>query len=239
MKCYEEERNVLGYTKFIKIGNYCPLNCDCFSEHNNVKLNCSGKGIKRIPEASPQNTTIVDLSNNNITELSNVVFDTWENVRHLNLSNNSLNNFPDCVFPSHVTFLSLDENRLTELPPGLMNVIDTSEEFKIFLSGNNWRRDCDSRFTKIWLLKNMQKIADFSKVSCQTNSLTISFAEIVSGDFCTRSEVIVVSSLQWKVYVIVLCMVIVILLIVFMYIVYRWKRKTKNRLYEKVSMRVR
>ncbi|XP_023228170.1 uncharacterized protein LOC111628578 [Centruroides sculpturatus] len=239
MKCYGEGRNVLGNTKFINIGNHCPLNCECVAEHNNVKLNCSGRGIKKIPEAVLQNTTIVDLSNNYIKELLNLDFVRWENVRHLNLSNNSLINFPDCFLPPHVTFLSLDKNQLTELSPGLMNLIDTSKEFKISLSVNNWSCDCNSRFTKDWLLRNMQKIADFSKVSCQRNSFILSFAEIVSGDFCTRTEVIAISSVKWKIYVTVLSLVIVILLIVFVYIVYRWERKTKNRLYQKVSMQVR
>ncbi|XP_023234993.1 carboxypeptidase N subunit 2-like [Centruroides sculpturatus] len=185
-KCYGEERNLLENTSLVVIGNNCPMNCECFTEKNRVIVNCSGKGIDRIPEILVPNATIVDLSNNYIKELSNVDRVTWKNVTHLRLSNTSLSNISDYVLLPNLKFLWLDGNRLTELSSRLMNFIDVSPEFKLYLSRNNWNCHCHSQFTKDWLLRNRQKIADFSDVSCARNSSFVSFIEIVSTDGCAE-----------------------------------------------------
>ncbi|XP_023243477.1 leucine-rich repeat-containing protein 15-like [Centruroides sculpturatus] len=181
-KCYGEEKNLLDNTSLVVIGNYCPMNCDCFGQQDHVMVNCSIKKIETIPEVLVSNATIVDLSNNYIKELSNVDCVTWKNVTHLHLSNNSISNISNYVLLPNLKYLRLEGNRLTELPSGLMNLIDVSPEFKIYLSRNNWTCDCHSQFTNDWLLRNSQKIADFSDVYCTRNSSSLSFTEIVSND---------------------------------------------------------
>ncbi|XP_067123576.1 toll-like receptor Tollo [Centruroides vittatus] len=185
-KCYREKRNLLDNTSFVVIGNYCPMNCACFVEQNHVMVNCSGKGIDRIPEVLVPNATIVDLSNNYIKGLSDVDCLTWKNVTHLRLSNNSIPIIPDYFLLSNLKNLWLDGNRLTQLPSGLMNLIDVSTEFKLYLSRNNWNCHCHSLFTKDWLLRNRQKIADFAHVFCKRNSSSVSFTEIVSNNECPQ-----------------------------------------------------
>ncbi|XP_023236946.1 uncharacterized protein LOC111636027 [Centruroides sculpturatus] len=185
-KCYGEERNLLDNTSFVVIENYCPMNCECFDENNYVVVNCSGKGIERIPEVLVPNATIVDLSNNYINYLSNVDCVTWKNVTHLRLSNNSISNISDYVFLPNLKWLWLDGNRLTQLPSVLMNLIDVSPEFNIYLSRNNFNCDCNSQFNRDWLLRNKQKIADFFNINCRRNSSFLSFIDIVSNDGCTE-----------------------------------------------------
>ncbi|XP_067141086.1 platelet glycoprotein V-like [Centruroides vittatus] len=141
-KCYGEERNLLDNTSFVVIGNYCPVNCYCFAEHNHVMVNCSGKRIDRIPKVLVPNVTVVDLSNNYIKELSDVDCVTWRYVTHLRLSNNSLSNISDYVLLPNLKFLLLDGNRLTQLPSGLMSLVDVFPEFKVYLSRNNWNCHC-------------------------------------------------------------------------------------------------
>ncbi|XP_067130990.1 uncharacterized protein [Centruroides vittatus] len=135
---------------------------------------------------SRPNATIVDLSNNYIKQLSNVDCVTWRNVTYLRLSNNSIINISDYFLLPNLKFLWLDGNRLTQLPSGLMNLVDVSPGFKIYLSRNNWNCHCHSLFTKDWLLRNRQKIADFSYVYCGRNSSSVSFTEIVSNDQCEQ-----------------------------------------------------
>ncbi|XP_067138485.1 protein toll-like [Centruroides vittatus] len=221
IKCYGEKETVLEHISSVVPKEYCPTNCYCFAEKNEVTFNCSGKGINTIPQASIPNVTIVDLSNNYIKKLSKVDFAGWKNVTRLRLSNNSLSKFPDSVLPSRMKFLWLDGNRLTELPPALTNLIDASKEFKIYLSGNNWSCDCKTRFRRDWLLRNMHKIADFSKVSCKTTSRTLSFRKVVSGNYCGRTAKSVSGT---KVSVIVLSVFIIIGLIILASIVY-YKRR--------------
>ncbi|XP_067130997.1 carboxypeptidase N subunit 2-like [Centruroides vittatus] len=193
-KCFGEERNLLDNTSLVVVGNYCPMNCDCFAEQNHVMVNCSGKGIDRIPEVLVPNATIVDLSNNYIKELSDIDCVTWRYVTHLRLSNNSLIYISDYILLPNLKYLWLKENRLTQFSSGLMNLVDVSSEFKVYLSRNNWNCHCHSQFTKDWLLRNRQKIADFSDVFCARNSSSLSFTEIASNDGCTEIPEINLSS---------------------------------------------
>ncbi|XP_067123571.1 protein toll-like [Centruroides vittatus] len=183
-KCYREKKNLLDNTSFVVIGNYCPVNCECSAQENHVIVNCSGKGIDKIPDFLVPNATIVDLSNNYINDLSNFDCATWKNVTHLRLSNNSISNISEYVLLPNLKYLWLDGNRLTELPSGLMNLIDVSPEFKLHLSRNNLTCHCHSQFTKDWLLRNKQKIEDFPDINCRKNSSSVSFTEIVSNDGC-------------------------------------------------------
>ncbi|XP_023228828.1 uncharacterized protein LOC111629179 [Centruroides sculpturatus] len=149
-------------------------------------VNCSEKRIDRIPEVLVPNAKIVDLSNNYINDLSDVDCVTWRNVTHLRLSNNSISNISDYVILLNLKWLWLNGNRLTELPSGLMNLIDVSTGFKIYLSKNNFSCSSLFLFTNDWLLKNRKKIADFSDVFCARNSSFLSFTEVVSNDRCKQ-----------------------------------------------------
>ncbi|XP_023234991.1 protein toll-like [Centruroides sculpturatus] len=242
-KCYGEERNLLDNTSLVVIGNYCPMNCECSFEQNHVIVNCSGKGIDRIPNVLVPNATFVDLSNNYINVLSDGDCVMWRNVIHLRLSNNSISNIWDCVLLPNIKWLWLDGNRLTELSYGLMNLIDASTEFKIYLSRNNWNCHCHSLFTKDWLIRNRQKIADFSDVNCRRNSSSVSFIEIVSNDECTEVPKInltssvnhsssnedcfreVSSVFEWKIAVAVLAFLLLFSWIILAYFVYCRKKR--------------
>ncbi|XP_023211353.1 protein toll-like [Centruroides sculpturatus] len=186
MKCHGEERKLLDFTQFFSIRSHCPLNCECFSKNDELRVDCNRKEIKKIPEFLIENATVVDLSNNYINEFSTVDYRTWGKVTRLHLSNNSLLHFPDCVFLPNIKFLWLNGNRLTELSFGLMNLIDVSAEFTVYLSRNNWNCDCHSRFTKDWLLRNKRKILDFSDVLCTKNSSVFSFIRFISNNQCIQ-----------------------------------------------------
>ncbi|XP_023211779.1 protein toll-like [Centruroides sculpturatus] len=185
-KCHGEERKLLDFTRFYAIRSHCPMNCECFSTNDDLKVDCNGKGLKKIPEFLIENATIVDLSNNYINELSIVDYRTWSKVTRLHLSNTSLFQFSDYVLLPNIKFLWLDGNRLTELNSGLMNLIDVSAEFTVYLSRNNWTCDCHSQFTKDWLLRNKRKIADFSEISCKRNLSVLTFTSIIYNNECMK-----------------------------------------------------
>ncbi|XP_023243612.1 toll-like receptor 6 [Centruroides sculpturatus] len=243
MKCHGEERKLLEYTQFYVIRSHCPQNCQCFSENDELRVDCNRKGIKKIPEFLIENATIVDLSNNYINELSTVDYGTWSKVTRLHLSNNSLLHFPDSVLLPNIKFLWLNGNRLTELPSGLMNLIDVSAEFTVYLSRNDWICDCHSRFTKDWLLRNKRKIADFSHVLCTKNSSFPFFTEIVSGDRCTQiSEDNLMSSVNgsdavnsvfwWRIAVAVLAFLLLFSWIILASFVYCRKKENVDKVLE-------
>ncbi|XP_067145335.1 protein toll-like [Centruroides vittatus] len=243
IQCHGEERKLLDFTQFYVIRSHCPLNCECFSENEDLTVDCNGKKIKKLPEFLIENATVVDLSNNYIKEFSTVDYRTWSKVTRLHLSNNSLIHFPDYVILPIIEFLRLDGNRLTELPSGLMNLIDISAEVMVYLSRNNWTCDCHSQFTKDWLLRNKRKIADFSDVLCAKNSTSSSFAEIISGDRCAQiSEDNLMSSVNgsdainsvfgWKIAVAILAFLLLFSWILFACFVYCRKKRNVEKVPE-------
>ncbi|XP_023216826.1 protein toll-like [Centruroides sculpturatus] len=188
LNCYGEDKKVLDDKVFYPLRRHCPVNCQCFKDENVVKVNCAKKELENVPEFLVDNAAIVDLSYNFITEISRIDCDTWRNVTHLDLSHNLLKRLTGFALPPSLNFLSLRENYLSELPETVMKLMDVSSQFKISLSGNNWNCDCDSLFTKDWLVRNGQKIMDFSEVFCGRDSHNSSFSKIVSSDNCNETS---------------------------------------------------
>ncbi|XP_067130979.1 leucine-rich repeat-containing protein 15-like [Centruroides vittatus] len=188
LNCYGEDKKVLDDKAFYPLRRHCPVNCECFEDENVVKVNCAKKELENVPEFLIDNAAIVDLSYNFITEISRIDCDTWRNVIHLDLSHNSLELFTGFVMPPSLNFLSLRGNYLSELPETVTKLMDASSQFKISLSGNNWNCDCDSLFTKDWLVRNRQKIMDFSDVFCVRDSHNSSFSKIISSDYCNETS---------------------------------------------------
>jgi len=110
----------------------CPSKCSCYGS----RVDCSGKGLEKIPDSFPPNVRSVDLSNNRIPkidqfpdELSEVTtlnlahneitfieydaFDNFDELLNLDLSHNKLQSFEDDLFewnPLKLKHLDLSYN---------------------------------------------------------------------------------------------------------------------------------
>ncbi|XP_063615747.1 protein slit-like [Penaeus indicus] len=108
----------------------CPDECDCDSETKTV--NCTGKGLAELPIVVPSETEIFLADNNVITNIDNVAFPTYCNLRSLSVERNLMTELllsrrGKCVcdtdfyikdsncFPQHLRTMSLDDNKIRGL----------------------------------------------------------------------------------------------------------------------------
>ncbi|XP_047493003.1 uncharacterized protein LOC125041771 [Penaeus chinensis] len=110
----------------------CPTECDCDRERNTV--NCTGKGLVELPIVVPSETEIFLADNNDITNIDNLYFPTYCNLKQLSVERNLVTellltvkgkcNCPtdgdyyreesNC-YPLHLHTVSLDDNKIKRL----------------------------------------------------------------------------------------------------------------------------
>ncbi|XP_063590986.1 uncharacterized protein LOC134768230 isoform X2 [Penaeus indicus] len=109
----------------------CPAECDCDSGRKTV--NCTGKGLVELPIVVPSETEIFLADNNVITNIDNVAFPTYCNLRRLSVERNLVTKLLlsgrgkcDCYtydyyskdskcYPQHLHTVSLDDNKIKRL----------------------------------------------------------------------------------------------------------------------------
>ncbi|XP_063591308.1 LOW QUALITY PROTEIN: uncharacterized protein LOC134768412 [Penaeus indicus] len=109
----------------------CPADCDCDSGRKTV--NCTGKGLVELPIVVPSETEIFLADNNVITNIDNVAFPTYCNLRRLSVERNLVTKLLlsgrgkcDCYtydyyskdskcYPQHLHTVSLDDNKIKRL----------------------------------------------------------------------------------------------------------------------------
>ncbi|XP_067145416.1 uncharacterized protein [Centruroides vittatus] len=191
----------------------CPSLCDCYlTLEDQIAIDCSHRNLSNSPANLPTNATFVFLNDNHIANLSEVDGVTWQNVTHLYLSNNSLTSLNDWVVPGNLSYLALDGNKLSDLPPSLMVHVEDSSNFSIFLSRNEWKCDCHSVLFKKWFTRNLLKIRDSENVTCRrvnrvNNSVTHELIQSTPPDvFCLKEPV-------WPLWQVIVLTVSVVLLL--------------------------
>ncbi|XP_034389810.1 asporin [Cyclopterus lumpus] len=101
----------------------CPAGCQCSPR----VVQCSDKGEISVPEKIPEDTVILDLQNNDITEIKENDFKGLHKLYGLFLINNKISKIHPKAFRNmdHLRLLYLSYNLLTEIPANLPpNVIE-------------------------------------------------------------------------------------------------------------------
>ncbi|XP_013870760.1 asporin [Austrofundulus limnaeus] len=101
----------------------CPAHCRCSPR----VLQCSDQGLKSVPEKIPEDTVIIDLQNNDITEIKENDFKGLSRLHGLFLINNKISKIHPKAFRNmdHLRLLYLSYNQLTEVPANLPpNIIE-------------------------------------------------------------------------------------------------------------------
>ncbi|XP_028301989.1 asporin [Gouania willdenowi] len=101
----------------------CPANCRCSPR----VVQCSDQGLISIPEKIPEDTVIIDLQNNDITDIKEGDFKGLSKLYGLFLINNKISKIHPKAFRNmdNLRLLYLSYNLLTEIPANLPpNVIE-------------------------------------------------------------------------------------------------------------------
>ncbi|XP_035007383.1 asporin [Hippoglossus stenolepis] len=101
----------------------CPATCHCSPR----VMQCSDQGLISIPEKIPEDTVMIDLQNNDITEIKEDDFKGLHKLYGLFLINNKISKIHPKAFRNmdHLRLLYLSYNQLKEIPANLPpNVIE-------------------------------------------------------------------------------------------------------------------
>ncbi|XP_050431504.1 protein halfway isoform X2 [Adelges cooleyi] len=166
-----------------KINTQCPNNCKCkalgmdmVSNRNvlhTVEVDCSNNKLSNLPKSLPENTVKLDVTNNNITDIDELVLDAYKDLRFFYADHNKISNIlplEGSRFLSNFAILSLKHNQLKSIP---MYVFDYSfdREFDghiLNLGGNQLQCDCSTAQTfKAWLIRYKHYMRDFDEVLCE------------------------------------------------------------------------
>ena len=136
-------------------------------------MNCSGASLTSLPKSVPQNTNVLDLRNNTITELC-TVFPYMENLTMLNVESNDIEKI--CIdfvvsteIASHTGLvINTQDNKLSALPQD----ITESKPVQWRLSGNPFSCNCDMLWMRDWFNKSIvhtgnKAVIDYQDVICQ------------------------------------------------------------------------
>uniref|UniRef100_A0A673H241 Slit homolog 2 protein-like n=1 Tax=Sinocyclocheilus rhinocerous TaxID=307959 RepID=A0A673H241_9TELE len=125
----------------------CPAECSCLD----TVVRCSNKGLKLLPKGIPKDVTELDLSNNQISTLSNHSFSNMSELLTLILSYNRLRCIPVKAFDGlkSLRLLSLHGNDIAVIPDGAFK--DLSSLSHLALGANPLYCDCHMQWLSDWV----------------------------------------------------------------------------------------
>ncbi|KAF7488825.1 Protein halfway [Sarcoptes scabiei] len=136
-----------------------------------VTVNCSNRNLFSVPTKLPKNTKILDLSNNQIRNLSALSKShgqspKWRHVSQIILSNNSLEALDGLDFIRSIVYLDISGNLLTEIPYYIINKVLSDKIDKFRMGLNPYVCDCNTVKMQKWMQNNYRIILDIKHVRC-------------------------------------------------------------------------
>lgn len=145
----------------------CPAACDCHVDTiTGVKaVNCSGRGLSDFPSFPVENMTDVDLSYNDLTELTSSEEMRLQFLRSVDLSHNRLRMISrDAVLQlSSLERLLLNDNELEAIPPEIGQMTKLSN---VSLRGNPFSCTCHDVWIPEVVIRMRHVIHDFALIRC-------------------------------------------------------------------------
>ncbi|KAL1512987.1 hypothetical protein ABEB36_002479 [Hypothenemus hampei] len=143
----------------------CYHNCTCETYRLNlsqgklptfeVAMNCSGKEFLSLPIPLPDNTIMLDVSNNNITSIKELSDPSYQNLRHFIADNNKISSIQPLEgtkFISNFETLSLQRNHIKILETYVLDNIQFERNYnqrKVKLGFNKLQCDCNTMKLKV------------------------------------------------------------------------------------------
>ncbi|EDV45502.1 protein halfway [Drosophila erecta] len=168
----------------------CPVipnygSCNCTMENimiiqdNQSKaqchVDCSNLGLVELPQRLPDNTFMLNITNNKITSLGDYfqTNPTYHNIIRLLADNNqiaSIYEFEGTKFIESFQRIYMRNNSLSKIPEYFLNnaLLDSGLGRRIYLAGNKLQCDCYSAKTLLnWLKERSSDIPDYMDIRCR------------------------------------------------------------------------
>ncbi|XP_052857017.1 protein halfway isoform X2 [Drosophila gunungcola] len=174
----------------------CPVipnygNCKCTLENimiiqdNQSKpqchVDCSNLGLVELPQRLPDNTFMLNITNNKITRLGDYfqTNPTYHNINRLVADNNQISSiyeFEGTKFIETFQRIYMRNNSLSKIPEYFLNnaLMDSGLGRRIYLAGNKLQCDCNSAKTlQNWLKERSSDIPDYMDIRCRNIPLSV------------------------------------------------------------------
>ncbi|XP_068159686.1 protein halfway [Drosophila tropicalis] len=153
-------------------------------------VDCSNLGLVELPPKLPDNTFILNITNNKITSLGDYFHTnpTYHNIGKLLADNNQISSiyeFEGTKFIEHFQRIYMRNNSLSKIPEYFLNnaLMDTDMGRRIYLAGNKLQCDCNSAKTlQNWLKERSTDIPDYMEIRCR--NLPQSVIELQETKLC-------------------------------------------------------
>ena len=221
----------------------CTEPCSCFLDrfHRETIMNCSNQNLTTFPQTlvlleGESDTIQLHLENNSLT---NILYETivpfFQNISHLYLSGNKIENIDRKMIPENLKVLSLDNNRIERIDEEDLEYLDSQVKntgLQLKLGKNPYPCSCDSRGLYHFVQNRKDVILDARNISLKCDERYLELLDSDLLDFCD-------ASLSPVLIVIVIIIVLILLLACILLIFYSCHRETiKIWIYSKSWARI-
>ncbi|XP_029796487.1 leucine-rich repeat-containing protein 3 [Suricata suricatta] len=148
----------------LRLGASCPQSCQCPDHAGAVAVHCSARGLQEIPRDIPADAVLLKLDANRIAHIPNGAFQHLNQLRELDLSQNTIETIGPAAFSGlagGLRLLDLSRNRIRRIPKDALGKLSA----KIRLSHNPLHCECALQ-EALWELKlDPESVAD---LACHT-----------------------------------------------------------------------
>ncbi|CEF71563.1 Slit homolog 2 protein [Strongyloides ratti] len=150
-KCKGSEYYVTQYADQCKVDYDCPSECLC----EGTIIDCSDRGLHEIPSKIPRFSTLLDLSNNNLKEISYDKLKHLINLVKINLNKNEITNIEDGTLDlPALTDVFINDNKLSHFNTAIFGK-RTSSILKLSLNGNLLQCISKGTFSKMISIQHL------------------------------------------------------------------------------------
>uniref|UniRef100_A0A1B6DF92 LRRNT domain-containing protein n=1 Tax=Clastoptera arizonana TaxID=38151 RepID=A0A1B6DF92_9HEMI len=142
-----------------------------------VSVNCSNCRLTALPNHLPDHTTVLNVNNNNITDLRFLSENKlYQEITSFSADNNKIESITvleGSQFIDSFLFLTLRNNNIRTLPKYILaNAIDRNYiGHHVYLGGNKLVCDCNTaQDLKIWLIANKDNMKDYDELLCENGN---------------------------------------------------------------------